>query len=33
MPFVVSDEVADSYGSRYSITLNEDQFPVVTPLG
>ena len=32
MPFVVNNEVVDSYGDRYSITLNEDQFPIVTPV-
>ena len=32
MPFVVNNEVVDSYGGTYSITLNEDQFPIVTPV-
>ena len=31
-PFVVNNEVVDSYGGTYSITLNEDQFPIVTPV-
>ncbi len=32
MPFVLSNEVVDTYGTAYSITLNADQFPIVTPL-
>ena len=32
MPFVVNNEVVDTYGDTYSITLNEDQFPIVTPV-
>ncbi|WP_303237016.1 hypothetical protein [uncultured Bilophila sp.] len=32
MPFVLNNDVVDTYGTDYTITLNEEAFPVVTPL-
>ena len=32
MPFVVSNDVIDTYGSRYSITLDENTLPKITAL-
>ena len=32
IPFVVGNDVIDSYGEKFSISLNEDQFPVIKPI-